>query len=216
MKKVFPILVLALLMCQCNSQATHNEPQKKSPRDQYPEKFTENYIGERAKMLIEFVPDHAFDQSIKPAFTGDYFNLLEEAWAVPVYDNGVIGENEWLYYFMTGNGDCECSSHPKTILDLKVLDDDSAWVKMNYIHQDHDMVLHFEDGDWVIADFDGTKDQLADYIREQRDFLVDLNLDSFHDMLKYIFGDSFTKEEAAAEYDDFKSSVDDYFKKYPK
>ena len=215
MKKVFPILVLALLMCQCNSQATHNETQRKSPRDQYPEKFTENYIGERAKMLIEFVPDHVFDQSIKPAFTGDYYKLLEEAWAVPVYDNGVIGENEWLYYFMTGNGDCECSSHPKTILDLKVLDDDSAWVKMNYIHQDHDMVLHFEDGDWVIADFDGTKDQLADYIREQRDFLVDLNLDSFYDMMKVIFGDSFTKEEAAAEYDDFKSSVEAYFKKYP-
>ena len=216
MKKVFPILVLALLMCQCNSQATHNETQRKSPRDQYPEKFTENYIGERAKMLIEFVPDHVFDQSIKPVFTGDYYKLLEEAWAVPVYDNGVIGENEWLYYFMTGNGDCECSSHPKTILDLKVLDDDSAWVKMNYIHQDHDMVLHFEDGDWVIADFDGTKDQLADYIREQRDFLVDLNLDSFYDMMKVIFGDSFTKEEAAAEYDDFKSSVEAYFKKYPK
>lgn len=217
MKRVLPFLILAFVLCQCGSKAPQDKTNNKSPRDQYPEKFTENYIGERAKMLIEFVPDHAFDPSIKPAFTKAYFDLLDEAWMVPVNSFEGIGPEEFLYYFMTGNGDCECSSHPKTIHDIKVLDDDSAWVKMNYIHQDHEMVLHFEDGDWVIADFDGTKDQLADYIHEQRDVLMKLDLDSLHGvMLKELVGDYYSKKDVEAQFDEYKSSVEAYFKKYPK
>lgn len=195
MKKVLSLLLLAFVMCQCNLQTTQNKTEEKSPRDQYPEKFTENYICDRAKTLIDFVPDHAFDPSIKPAFTESYFNLLEEAWAVPV-DNEYIGDEEFLYYFMTGNGDCDCNSHPKTILDFKLLEDDSAWVKMNYIHQDHEMLLHFEDGEWVIADFDGTMEQLADYISNQRDYLMNLDLDSVLD-------------------EEYKTSIETYLNKYP-
>ena len=188
-------MLLAFVMCQCNLQTTQNKTEEKSPRDQYPEKFTENYICDRAKTLIDFVPDHAFDPSIKPAFTESYFNLLEEAWAVPV-DNEYIGDEEFLYYFMTGNGDCDCNSHPKTILDFKLLEDDIAWVKMNYIHQDHEMLLHFEDGEWVIADFDGTMEQLADYISNQRDYLMNLDLDSVLD-------------------EEYKTSIETYLNKYP-
>lgn len=188
-------MLLAFVMCQCNLQTTQNKTEEKSPRDQYPEKFTGNYICDRAKTLIDFVPDHAFDPSIKPAFTESYFNLLEEAWAVPV-DNEYIGDEEFLYYFMTGNGDCDCNSHPKTILDFKLLEDDSAWVKMNYIHQDHEMLLHFEDGEWVIADFDGTMEQLADYISNQRDYLMNLDLDSVLD-------------------EEYKTSIETYLNKYP-
>ena len=195
MKKVLSLLLLAFVMCQCNLQTTQNKTEKKSPRDQYPEKFTENYICDRAKTLIDFVPDHAFDPSIKPAFTESYYNLLEEAWAVPV-DNEYIGDEEFLYYFMTGNGDCNCDSHPKTILDFKLLEDDSAWVKMNYIHQDHEMLLHFENGEWVIADFDGTKEQMEDYIRNQRDYLKNLDLDSILN-------------------EEYKTSIETYFNKYP-
>lgn len=195
MKKVLSLLLLAFVMCQCNLQTTQNKTEEKSPRDQYPEKFTENYICDRAKTLIDFVPDHAFDPSIKPAFTESYFNLLEEAWAVPV-DNEYIGDEEFLYYFMTGNGDCDCNSHPKTILDFKLLEDDSAWVRMNYIHQDHEMLLHFEDGEWVIADFDGTMEQLADYISNQRDYLMNLDLDSVLD-------------------EEYKTSIETYLNKYP-
>ena len=148
MKKVLSLLLLAFVMCQCNNQPAqqnqqqNQQPAQKSLREQFPEKFTEKYIGDQAMKLIDFVPDHAFDPSIKPAFTESYFNLLEEAWTVPVYDFGIIGDDEWLYYFMTGNGGCECTSHPKTVDNVKVLDDENALVKMNYIHEDHDMALH--------------------------------------------------------------------------
>ena len=220
MKKVLSLLLLAFVMCQCNNQPgqqnqqQNQQPAQKSLREQYPEKFTEKYISDQAMKLIEFVPDHKFETSIKPAFTESYFNLLEEAWTVPVYDFGIIGDDEWLYYFMTGNGGCECTSHPKTVDSVKVLDDENALVKMNYIHEDHDMALHFENGDWVIADFDGTKDELAEYIREQRDGLMKLDLDSLNTaMLKEFVGD---KKEVEEWFNKYKSSIDAYFKKYPK
>lgn len=217
MKKIIPLLLLAIVMCQCDFKATQDQPEEKSLRDQYPEKFAENYIGERAKTLIDFVPDHAFDASCKPAFTESYFNLLQEAWAVPVYNFGSIGDEEFLYYFLTGNGDCDCPSHPKTILETKVLDDNSAMVKMNYIHVDHEMLLNFVNGEWVIADFDGTKNQMTEYVRNQRDNLMKLDLDSLHNaMLNELVGDFYTKEEVETRFDTFKASLEKYFENYPK
>ena len=47
MKKIIPLLLLALVMCQCNFKSS-NEPAKKSLRDQYPEKFTTEYIANRS------------------------------------------------------------------------------------------------------------------------------------------------------------------------
>lgn len=216
MKKVLALLLLAFVMCQCNNQpGQQNQPAQKSLREQYPEQFTENFIGERAKVLMESVPDHAFNPANKPAFTESYFNLLEEAWMVPVNSFEGIGPEEFLYYFVTGNGDCDCTSHPKTILDVKLLDDENALVKMNYIHEDHDMALHFENGNWVIADFDGTKDQLAEYIREQRDELMQLDFDSLRtSMLDE--ADGLPKEEVEKLFNEYKSSVEAYFNKYPK
>lgn len=218
MKKVLSLLLLAFVMCQCNNQSgQQNQPEDKSNRSQYSEMFTDDYVNDQAMKLIDFVPDHAFDPSSKPAFTESYFKLLEEAWMVPVNSFEGIGPEEFLYYFMTGNGGCECTSHPKTILSTKVSDDDSALVKMNYLHEDHDMLLHFENGKWVIADFDGTKDELAEYIREQRDELMKLDLDSLHNaMLKEADGELFTKEAVEAEFDEYKASVEAYYKKYPK
>lgn len=215
MKKVFPLMLLALLMCQCSFQTTQNTSDNKSPRDLYPERFTDSYISEKAMKLIDFVPDHGFDPSIKVAFTDKYYSLLEEAWAVPVYDIGVIGDDEWLYYFMTGNGDCDCSSHPKTILELMVMDDHNAWVKMNYIHRDHNLVLHFEDGDWKIDNFDGTLDELENYIRDERKQLRIIDWPTYikaqvDDLKGYM-----TEKEATDALNEFKSRVDAYFEKYP-
>jgi len=217
MKKIVPLLLLAFVMCQCNFNSKQNQPEEKSLRDQYPEKFTEDYIGERAKTLIDMVPDHAFNAANKPAFTESYFNLLEEAWAVPSNNIGGIGDEEFLYYFLTGNGDCDCPSHPKTILETKVLGDDSAMVKMNYIHNDHEMLLNFVNGDWVIADFDGTKDAMAEYINTQRDMLMNLDLNALHDtLLNEMVGEFSTKEDVEAQFEEYKASIENYFNKYPK
>ncbi len=213
MKKIMSLLLLALVLCQCNP--TKSKKQPATPYDLHPEKFTTEYISQSAQKLIDYVPDHAFDPSIKPAFSEDYFKLLEEAWAIPVNDLMGIGENEWLFYFMTGNGDCECTSHPKTILEATKVDDYNSYVKMNYIHQDHDIVMHFENDDWVIDNFDGTKDELIRYINDQRELLRSIDWPSYTQEMVEEMKEYMPEDEIIAWVDEFNAEVNVYFAKYP-
>jgi hypothetical protein len=212
MKKVLTLLVLALVFCQC---MTTNEKRPPTPRDQYPEKFAQDYIIQSAKRLVEYVPDHEFDPSIKPAFGEQYFSLLQEAWAVPVVNISGIGDDEWLYYFLSGNGGDENADHTKTILEALPMDDWNAYVKMDYLGSEHDIVMHFEDGDWRISNFDGTNDELIRYIRTQRENLRSIDWDSLTAELIDEEKDFMTEDEILAWISDFRSRVDAYFVKYP-
>ena len=213
MKKVLPLLLLVLVICQCSP--VNREKRPPTPREQYPEKFTTEYISQCAKKLIDYVPDHQFDPSIKPAFSERYFNLLEEAWAVPVDEIMGIGENEWLYYFMTGNGGDEYLDHTKTIRDVVVIDDYNAWVQMDYLELEHDIVMHFENGDWVISNFDGTEDECSRYIQNQRQQLRNIDWQKYYEKTIEDNKAYIPEEEIVALLDEFKAEVDAYFAKYP-
>ena len=162
------------------------------------------------------MPDHQFDPSIKPAFSERYFNLLEEAWAVPVDEIMGIGENEWLYYFMTGNGgDEEFMDHSKKILEAVVMDDSNSWVQMEYLGQVHDIVMHFENGDWVIDNFDGTRDQMERYIKTQRENLRNIDWQKYYEVTIEDNNAYIPEEEIVAMLDEFKAEVNTYLAKYP-
>ena len=127
--------------------------------------FTDDDIAEAAKSLIDGVPDHVFNLDCSTAFTPEYFTLLRDAWAKPSdAGEGMIGSEEWLYYFISGNGDCDCPSHPKTVTAVNRQSDTTATVAINYFHRDHTMQLVLRDGRWLIADFDSTKSALQTYI----------------------------------------------------
>lgn len=218
MKKTLVLIALAFLMCQCGNQQPQQKEEApvKSNKEAYPEKFTSAYITERAQKLIDFVPDHEFDPASAPAFSKEYFSLLEEAWTFPTDDLLGIGSDEWLYYFLTGNGDCDCASHPKTVKSLAVMNESVAKVKMNYIHNDHDMTLVFVDGDWVIDDFDGTKAELEEYNQQQRKYFSDIDLDEYFDKVSFEVNGFMPEEEQAEMFDSYREQVETYFKKYPK
>ena len=90
MKKVLSLILLAFVMCQCNFQSS-NEPAKKTLRDQYPEKFTSDYIAERSTALAEKLCNcdpynvYAFNN----VFTTEYGDLLKQALALP---QGIDGD----------------------------------------------------------------------------------------------------------------------------
>lgn len=214
MKKVLPLLLLVVVLCQCSPVKREKRPA--TPREQYPEKFTTDYVNQSAKKLIDYVPDHEFRSSIKPYFNEEYYSLLEESWAVPVDDIMGIGEDEWLYYFMTGNGgDEEFMDHTKNILETVVMDDYNAWVQMEYLGRVHDIVMHFENEDWVISNFDGTKDQMLRYIRDQRTHLRNINWQQYYDVTIEDNKAYIPESELVAMLDEFKAEVNAYLNKYP-
>ena len=85
MKKVFALLLLALVMCQCNFGSS-DQPAKNSLRDQYPEKFTEEYIADRAMSLggklCNCDPYNVY--AFNNVFTTKYGDILKEALALPL------------------------------------------------------------------------------------------------------------------------------------
>ena len=214
MKKVLPLLLLVLVICQCSP--VNREKRPATPREQNPEKFTTEYIIKSAEKLIDYVPDHEFKPSIKPYFTDRYYSLLEESWALPVDDIMGIGENEWLYYFMTGNGgDEEFMDHTKNILEAVVMDDSNSWVQMEYLGQVHDIVMHFENGDWVIDNFDGTLDKMERYIKTQRENLRNIDWQKYYEVTIEDNKAYIPEEEIVAMLDEFKAEVNAYLAKYP-
>ena len=166
MRKVLPLLLMVLVMCQCSP--TNNKKKYVTPLSEHPEQFTEDYISQSAKKLIDYVPDHEFDPAIKPYFSEKYYNLLKEAWAIADANPDNYDENEWLFYFISGNDDMSYADHTKKILETVVMDDWNVYAKMEYLGIVHDIVMHYENGDWVIYNFDGTLDQLDRYVKKHR------------------------------------------------
>ena len=166
MRKVLPLLLMALVLCQCSPK--NSKVKYVTPLSEHPEQFTEAYISQSAMKLIDYVPDHEFDPAIKPAFSEKYYSLLEEAWSIALANPDNYEENEWLYYFISGNGDTEGLDHTKRILEASVLDDWNVYAKMEYLGIVHDIVMHYENGDWVIHNFDGTLDRLDYFVKKHR------------------------------------------------
>ena len=55
--------------------------------------------------LCKFIPDHGLKVEARKYLTEDYFNAYSEAFEAPTGSYGEIGEGEWLFYFVSGNGD---------------------------------------------------------------------------------------------------------------
>ena len=151
MKKLTLVVTLGLLaFCACRQPSVT---------------FTDDDIAEAAKQLIDYVPDHDFNPACSTAFTLEYFALLSEAWAKPSdAEEGMIGSEEWLYYFISGNGDCDFPENEKTVTAVERPTDTTAVVDINYFNRDHRMQLVLRGGQWLIADFDSTKTALQTYI----------------------------------------------------
>ena len=157
---------MAFVLCQC----TPTNPKVKyvTPLSEHPEQFTKDYISQSAIKLIDYVPDHQFDPSIKPAFSEEYYNLLKEAWDYAKKNPDDLDETEWLYHFISGNDDVSNMDKTKRIIEAGVMDDWNTYVKMEYLGIEHDIVMHYENGDWVIFNFDGTLDDLRRFSKKHR------------------------------------------------
>ena len=208
MKRVLPMLLLAFVMCQCNFEPSQDEPTKKSLRDKFPEKFTEEYIGDRALTLGDKLCNcdpynvYAFNN----VFTPKYGDLLKEALALP----GDRNEDYNLVWISFSEEMCRLVA----VTDIKV-NDNKAKVTMDSAYSGKDeLSMVFVDDEWLIDDLGNcSKEFMKEVIQNQRKFYKTI------DWLEYIEDLEHTghsKEEAVELSNQFKEDIETYFENYPK
>lgn len=171
-------------------------------------------LSERALELCQYIPDHGLKPEAKDYMTPEFFRAVAEAFDAPVVDYGEIGDNEWLWYFVTGNGGGEPVYGVKSVTRTSK-DEAKATITVRetwegeFIDSEEDareyeIALKRIDGQWLLDDFDGKKAECLAYIQEMRGKYKS------GELLKYM-----QSEEYFHEYiPDFKKRVEDFFKKY--
>ena len=172
-------------------------------------------LSERALELCQYVPDHVLKPEAKDYMTPEFFRSLSEAFDAPVVDYGEIGDNEWLWYFVTGN---DAATPEFTVKSISLVDETHAVAtiavqKRSDVTQElFDDVTEYPvemvrvDGQWLLDDFDGKKAECVDYVKEMR-----AKYES-GELLKYMESEDYLLEYVP----DFKRRVDDFYEKYGK
>lgn len=123
--------------------------------------------------ILPIIPDHGIDnlQKFRKFTTPELASLLEEAYDLPTMYPGEIGDEEFLYYFVTGNDDAEGSGNPRSkLISLTSIPEHRAVVSSNYYGQDHTLKLVKVGNMWKLDDFDGQKSKVQEYVKKAREF----------------------------------------------
>ena len=170
-------------------------------------------LSERALELCQYVPDHVLKPEAKDHMTPEFFRSLSEAFDAPVVDYGEIGDNEWLWYFVTGN---DAATPEFTVKSLSLVDETHAVAtiavqnRSDVTQELFDDVAEYPvemvrvDGQWLLDDFDGKKAECVDYVKEMR-----AKYES-GELLKYMESEDYLLEYVP----DFKRRVDEFYEKY--
>lgn len=139
-------------------------------------------VIEVATQAFYMIPDHAkVSEDAMKFMSKDLYDALLCAWNVPRWTDGEIGEEEFLYYFITGNDPSDRQVVKSA--DLVSKTEDRYFVEVKYLESWGDksaaslssitLVLVNEDGKILLDDFgNGIKEQCKSYIRnEVKNFL---------------------------------------------
>lgn len=62
------------------------------------------YVLEKAQTAFYCIPNHKrVDEAAKPYMSADLYESLAAAWDIPDWTDGEMGNEEFLFYFITGN-----------------------------------------------------------------------------------------------------------------
>ena len=156
MKKIAILIIAALLFAACNN----NEKQ----------------LRDRATELCQYIPDHELLEKSKDYMTADFYAVLDTLFhQLPEFE---AMDHEWLYYFVTGNGgtiaDYEVVGVEKTddthaVATIKVRQkwEDGSFDETSDI-EEHKLYMEKVDGQWLMSDFDGHKQDCIENIANSR------------------------------------------------
>ena len=204
-----PLLLLALLLCRCDSQSKLKQETVKSNQELFPEKFTESYIGERVLQLWEkFLDFNMEDGSLKEILSESYFKLWEEWSFLPKEYITELG-SAWSWMEAV-----ESLDYPAQILETRVVDDSTAYVIIKGNFRNPRIDLAFAGDDWVIDDFESApQSYLNELINDQRKWMIDIDWDEER---RGMTEDADLDEELVlGVVVSFREKVEAYFKRYP-
>jgi len=156
MKKIFTILLAALLFAACTNQ--------------------EEQLRNRAAELCKYIPDHELLEKSKDYMTADFYAVLDTMFnQLPEFE---AMDHEWLYYFVTGNGgtiaDYEVvgveqidENHAVATINVRQKWEDGSFDETSDIEA-HKLYMEKVNGVWLMSDFDGHKQDCIDNIAISR------------------------------------------------
>ena len=156
MKKILILAFAALMFAACSD--------------------SEKQLKERAAELCKYIPDHELLEKSKDYMTADFYAVLDTMFNhLPEFE---AMDHEWLYYFVTGNGgtiaDYEVAGVEKTdkthaVATIKVRQkwEDGSF-DPNSDMEEHKLYMEKVNGQWLMSDFDGHKQDCIENIAISR------------------------------------------------
>ncbi len=156
MKKIFTILLVALLFAACTNQ--------------------DEQLRDRANELCKYIPDHELLEKSKDYMTADFYAVLDTMFnQLPEFE---AMDHEWLYYFVTGNGgtiaDYEVvgveqidENHAVATINVRQKWKDGSFDETSDI-ETHKLYMEKVNDVWLMSDFDGHKQDCIDNIAISR------------------------------------------------
>lgn len=148
---------------------------------------SEEQLRRRAALLCHYIPDHELLEASKKYLTDDFYAVLDTMFHfLPEHE---AMDHEWLYYFVTGNGgtiaDYEVKGveqtddcHAVATIIVRHQWEDGSFDEENDI-EEHLLYMEKVDGEWLMSDFDGHKQDCVRHIainrkeQAQRDAICD-------------------------------------------
>ena len=170
-------------------------------------------LSERVLELCQYIPDHSLKPEAKDYLTPEFFRVLSEAFDAPVVDYGEIGDNEWLWYFVTGN---DAATPEFTVKSLSIVDPTHAVATIAVQNRsditrelfgeiaEYPIEMVRVGGQWLLDDFDGKKAECRDYIKMMRGKYKS------GELLKYSESEDYVHEYITY----FKRRVEEFYRKY--
>lgn len=130
----------------------------------------------RADELCQYIPDHELLEKSKEFMTADFYAVLDTMfYRLPAHE---AMDHEWLYYFVTGNGGTIADytvtgvqktdkTHAVATISVRQKWEDGSFDETTDI-EEHQLFMEKVNGQWLMCDFDGHKQDCIRYIENNR------------------------------------------------
>lgn len=137
---------------------------------------SEKKLHDRAMELCTYIPDHELKTQSKEYMTADFYAVLDTMFNhLPEFE---AMDHEWLYYFVTGNGgtiadydvksvDLTDQTHAVATISVRQKWEDGSFDEQTDV-EEHKLSMEKVKGVWLMADFDGHKEDCLRHISINR------------------------------------------------
>ena len=140
-----------------------------------PSLFDAEAVKGQIENLCRFIPDHGLSDRAEYYLTPSYYDLYKRCFDLPK-DPDDLGDGEFLYYFVSGNGG---GTPVFAMEDITFIDNENAEARINVAEDFSEygggigesrtgiLKLVLQDGFWKIDDWDGTRTLCEEYLRSK-------------------------------------------------